>query len=50
MFARALEVAAVIGVLAICRAEAISKISVTGSKFFTESGDQFYVKGMELLF
>lgn len=27
-------------------AVALPKISAVGSKFFTENGDQFYVKGM----
>ena len=28
---------------------ALSKIQAVGSKFFTEDGDQFYIKGMEQL-
>lgn len=38
----------IIGALAVSEVKAIPKISVTGSKFFTEDGDQFFVKGMNL--
>ncbi|KAI9674085.1 MAG: hypothetical protein M1817_001903 [Caeruleum heppii] len=39
-------VAAVIAGLLVPSATALSKISVSGAKFFNEDGDQFYVKGI----
>ncbi|KAI9815580.1 MAG: hypothetical protein M1832_005441 [Thelocarpon impressellum] len=46
MYSRAVSTAAVVAALAVSAADAISKISISGSKFFTDGGDQFFVKGV----
>jgi hypothetical protein len=48
MFMRSLICGAVLGALAITHVEAISKVSIKGSKFFFDNGDQFYIKGMSV--
>lgn len=41
-----LSTAALVAGLAVSSVNAISKISVKGSKFFNDNGDQFYIKGV----
>ena len=45
MYSQALTVLALCTTLAVNTVSAISKISVVGSKFFTDEGNQFYLKG-----
>lgn len=45
MFSKSVARAGLIASLAITTVNAIATISVTGSKFFTSDGDQFFVKG-----
>ncbi|KAM0128885.1 hypothetical protein ACHAP3_008054 [Botrytis cinerea] len=46
MFSKSVARAGLIASLAITTVNAIATISVTGSKFFTSDGDQFFVKGV----
>jgi hypothetical protein len=50
MSIRSLLRAAVLGALAIPLVGAISKVSIKGSKFFLDNGEQFYVKGQSTRF
>jgi hypothetical protein len=45
MFSRAILAAGLLAGSAINTADAISTISVTGSKFFDSNGSQFFMKG-----
>lgn len=45
MYSRALTALALCTALAVETVTAISKISAVGSKFFTDDGNQFYIKG-----
>jgi hypothetical protein len=45
MFSRAVLAASLLASSAINTVDAISTISVTGSKFFDSNGSQFYIKG-----
>lgn len=49
MFAKALSIAVIALIVALINTallvSAIPKISAVGAKFFTEDGDQFYIKG-----
>ncbi|KAI9876046.1 MAG: hypothetical protein M1830_007459 [Pleopsidium flavum] len=46
MYSRALTAVALCTALAVNTASAISKISAVGSKFFTDDGNQFFIKGV----
>lgn len=47
MYSIIFSIVAVLGVVvnSVYAASSLPKISAVGSKFFTEDGDQFYVKG-----
>ena len=45
MLSRIFSIAALTSVLAVTAVSAIPKITIKGSKFFTDDGNQFYIKG-----
>jgi Glucanosyltransferase len=49
MLSRILSVAVLTSVLAVTSVSAIPKITIKGSKFFTDDGNQFYIKGARIL-
>ncbi|KAI9772200.1 MAG: hypothetical protein M1839_002518 [Geoglossum umbratile] len=46
MFSRISSVTVLLAVLAVAAVSAIPKITIKGSKFFTDDGNQFYIKGI----